>query len=554
MSVSNKNNIVLVSFCTLLLFTACQHYYKAIAIKNNGTASYTKTIDSLTLSNRYFILQNGNDIFYMKNLVLSADQRTLQCTLEKVSNFHLLHAERGNEGNRKYKHKNPLQATVINEVHFYTPYDSTAGIGRFSLDLSKVHKIEVIEKDKKRTTNSYVIGAVGLTVGALAAAMIIIMATKSSCPFVSAYDNDDFFLQGEIYGGAIYPQLARHDYMPLKMTPLSDGTLQVKISNELKERQYTDIAELLVITHDSSSSVLADENGNLYTVSKSLQAFSAQLNNKKNVLSALSRSDDNEIVYLDDSTNANATNEVLLKFKNVTNSSTGKLILTLKNSYWVDMLYGKLAEGFGTYYTKYIEQQRNRPVAELKKWIQDQQLPLVVSVNTKKGWKKISEITTIGPLANRKIIVPVDMLDTTDIIEIKLSSGFMFWEIDQAALDLTKNEPFTVERLSPQKANDELGQNVAPQLEKEDGLYLEQPLIGNIANLVYKPTVNKDQSQIQTYILHAKGYYEHIRNFKNKPDVKFLSQFKSPNAFPVYGMQLYNKIQNENLRSLSKGN
>src|SRR5207237_9778106 len=135
-----------------------------------------------------------------------------------------------------------------------------------TLSLDRIQKIEVIEKDNKRTTNSYVIGAIGYTFGSLAVAAIIIVATKSSCPFVSANTGNEFELQGEIYGGAIYPQMARDDYMPLRMKPTAEGTLQVKISNELKEKQYTDFADLLLITHSENTKVLSDEKGNLYEI------------------------------------------------------------------------------------------------------------------------------------------------------------------------------------------------------------------------------------------------------------------------------------------------
>ena len=110
---------------------------------------------------------------------------------------------------------------------------------------------------------------------------------------------------------------------------------------------------------------------------------------------------------------------------------------------------------------------------------------------------------------------------------------------------------FTLQKLSPVSANDETDKNVLAKLEKEDGVYLEQPEIGNTATLTYKTKKNTDLSKTQTYILHAKGYYEHIRDFKNKPDINFLSQFRQPNAFPVYGMQLYKKVKNESLQSLA---
>jgi hypothetical protein len=257
---------------------------------------------------------------------------------------------------------------------------------------------------------------------------------------------------------------------------------------------------------------------------------------------------------MDDSSNADARNEVILKFNKAANVSKGKLLLNIKNSYWLDLLYGELAKGFGTYYAAYMKEQRSKPAAELLKWVKEQQIPLEVSVKTTVGWKKITDITTIGPLAFRETVVPVDLPGNEPFIEVKLSSGFMFWEIDQVAMDFTSDDNFTVQSLTPAAAKDEHGNNVLPQLAKEDGQYLEQPDIGNIATLTYQSIPVKDQSQKQTFILHAKGYYEHIRDFEHKPDLKFLYQFRQPNAFPVYGMSLYKKISEESLRSLANNN
>jgi hypothetical protein len=45
-----------------------------------------------------------------------------------------------------------------------------------------------------------------------------------------------------------------------------------------------------------------------------------------------------------------------------------------------------------------------------------------------------------------------------------------------------------------------------------------------------------------------------VRDFKNSPDVSFLNEFKKPNAFPLFGMQLYKKINSDNLKTLAKSN
>ena len=316
---------------------------------------HASSIDSL--QNRYFILRSGSEAFYLKGMALSADRKTLTATLDSLPPDHRLHLVGGRNGNMRYKKHDFDDLKVLTEVHLYAPSQHVKAGEKLTLPLDQVQKIEVIEKDTKRTTNSYVIGAIGYTLGAMAVALVIIAATKSSCPFVSAYDGKEFALQGEIYGGAIYPQMARHDYLPLKMAPLSDGTLQLKITNELKEKQYTDFANLLVIKHAPSTRMMVDESGRLYCVGSPLSPEVAVLSNGKNVLPALQKANDHAIAYMDDTTSADASNTITLQFQKPAKAAQAKLVLALKNSYWLDQLYGELAKGFGSYYSTYIRKQ-----------------------------------------------------------------------------------------------------------------------------------------------------------------------------------------------------
>ncbi|HSN59707.1 MAG TPA: hypothetical protein VLR49_02140, partial [Ferruginibacter sp.] len=512
-------------------------------------------IDSLKAADRYFILRSGGQAYAMNKVSLSADQKFLTCVLDKPDFDHKLHLVKGKHGKMQYD-KNVLNdLSVLNEVHFYIVPDTAASFGQYTLALDQIQKIEIIEKDKKRTTNSYVVGVIGSTLGVLAIVAVIALATKSSCPFVSAYDGEQFTFQGEIYGGAIYPQLVRHDYMPLKMAPLADGSLQIKISNELREHQYTDIAELWVITHDKNTKVFADEQGNLYQTSQAQLPAAAYLNEKKEVMQALLKANDNALVYMDDTSFANASNEIVMKFPGDAGQKNARLMLSLKNSYFLDLLYGELAKGFGNYYGTYIKQQQKKPAAELLQWVKDQNIPLEVSVNTKEGWKKVADLTTIGPLATRNIVVPITLpANTGSFTEIKLSSGFMFWEIDYAALDYSVENNFSVQKLLPAKATDEGGKDVLPFVKAEDASYLSQPDIGNTATIVYRVEELKDESKTRSYILHSKGYYEHIRNFSNEPNLAFLNQFKKPGAFPLYGLGLYKKINKDALATMAKNN
>jgi hypothetical protein len=476
----------------------------------------------------------------------------MECTLESLPANHLLHLNKGRRGVMQYKPTLPNEAGVLNEVHFYIAPDTSISAGHHVLLLDKIQKIEVIQKDKGRTTGSYVIGALGYTIGAIAVVAIIIAATKSSCPFVSAYTNNEFLLQGEIYGGAIYPQMARDDYMPLRIQPTADQKLMVKISNELHERQYTDFADMMVITHDKDSKILSDEKGNLYEVKNPQSPLKAWTGNMADALSPLLKKDDNQLLHFDDTLSADANNYVITKFNKLAGAQKGKLVLAIKNSYWLDYLYGEMAKGFGSYYSTFIKKQNKTPLSTLLQWTKDQKLPLEVSVKTKTGWEKMAELTTIGPLATREIVVPLDLKNVADSsVEIRLSSGFMFWEIDYAAIDFSDDNNFDIETISPSVATDETGKNVLQELNKKDGIYLEQPVPGNCVTLEYQCKPARPNT-IQSYILHTKGYYTHVRDFKGAPNISFLKQFKKPGGFPSFSLQLYKKFGKTTMESLVK--
>ena len=153
-------------------------------------------------------------------------------------------------------------------------------------------------------------------------------------------------LQGEIYGGPIYPQLCRNDYLTLQMKPDVNGKLRLQISNELKEKQFTDIAELLVVTHDKDVRVAADENGGLHSIAQPVLPLAASVGNK-DVLPLIAHQNDTLSFNFDDTVAArNNTNSLNLSFKKPANKQTAKLVLRLKNSYWLDMVYGKFTQGF----------------------------------------------------------------------------------------------------------------------------------------------------------------------------------------------------------------
>ena len=175
---------VFAGFFIITALSCCHNFYKATKANTTAVAQTSASISQLKQQNRFFILRSGTKAYYMKTLSLSDDQKTLSTTLDSLPPDHKLYLKYGRKGKMLYK-KNTDEA-VLTEVHLFISKDSTLQTGNYSLALDKVQKIEVVEKDKQRTTGSYIIGAIGYTIGAIAVAAIILAATKSSCPFVSA--------------------------------------------------------------------------------------------------------------------------------------------------------------------------------------------------------------------------------------------------------------------------------------------------------------------------------------------------------------------------------
>jgi hypothetical protein len=179
-------------------------------------------------------------------------------------------------------------------------------------------------------------------------------------------------------------------------------------------------------------------------------------------------------------------------------------------------------------------------------WTEDQQIPLSISVQTTEGWKEIRKVKSIGPLANRSIVIPIELDPASGMtVQMKLSTGFMFWEIDYVAMDFTTDEPVGITRLSPETAIDEKGNSVLRELAADDGYYLTQPLVGNYADLTYHIDREPRPGNTFSVILFTKGYYEPIREYTGKPDLAFLKKFREPGELSRFSLKRYRTIPNE---------
>jgi hypothetical protein len=527
--------LVLLAFINLLV--GCQFYYKVNRIQPVSN----EAVGQATL-NKYVILHQGNEAWHLSNVTLDNDKNELLGTIESLPSDHYFYTKTKVPGANKYK---PHYQNPTIEVHIYVVEHAIKNEVQAVVPLSAIEKIDVYEPDKGSTAASFIFGGIGIVVGAMVIVGVIVALTKSSCPLVYIYDGSAYHFTGEMFGGAVNSSAERDDYMPLPGIKPADGKYQLKISNELLERQYTNLAELIVVEHPDNLTVLVDKHGSIQTMSKLHSPTLATDGNNQECSKAMEARD--SLCYLFNQGNKEnaGMSSLLLSFDKPKEAHSAKLVLNLKNSYWLDYIYGKFNEQFGTFFNEFNERQKKVPPEKNLQWSLDQGIPLSVYVETGEGWQYVDYINTVGPLASRDVVIPVELSGVSgDKVKIKLECGFMFWEVDYAAIDYSANKALKTDYTPVFSAYDEKGKDVAVSLLKTDKKYLYQPSVGNEAVLTFVSGITgKDMNQ--SVFFHNRGYYEYIRNYSNKPDMAYLKTFREKGAFAKFSKTHYDNFVND---------
>ncbi|MBF9236576.1 hypothetical protein I2I05_04125 [Hymenobacter sp. BT683] len=534
-----RRRVVAAAFAWLLmgtcmpLLTGCHRYYRArekeVSRENVNLLAESKT----------FVLHEGDSVWELRNPKLNGE--VLEGTKAALSE-QIIPFQQAPPKGKSPRFKNPQARVVLNIVHVYIT-EAQAGVAdQVRIPFTAIKQIDLIQTDTGKTTASYVLGGLGVTVAVMGILIVVVALTKSSCPFVYAYDGHEYRFVGEAYSGAIFAPAERNDYLPLPAIRPENNAYRLKISNELKERQYTNLAELWVVQHPATTQVLLDQRGRVQTLLAPQPPTLARSLAGHDCTAQLQATDRNAVLFNDD-TPGSTRNEVVMSFAKPAGARQGKLVLHAQNSLWLDYLYGAFIEKFGAYYNTWAAQQRTQPAAINQKWGLDQGIPLKVYVETNEGWQLIETIPTVGPLASRDLVVPLPLAATASgEVRVKLECGFMFWEVDYAALDYSPNAEVQLDNCRLTSATTERGTDARAALMADDADYLKQLRPGTAVSLTYETTLPAPDAQSRrTTFLRTKGYYEHIRDFQGLPNLPELYAFKKPGRFIEFSKEQYRK-------------
>ena len=530
----------------LMLAQACS-YYKPVQV-SLSEVNRSRADQIMQKGKGVVILRSPKGDFLVNNFAVHIDEETISGTLREVPKEHRQYID---AKGKSYSYGSSGKE-VLKEVHLYTEArDEFLALGRdFQLPVSKINQMELLEDDKSKssgTTVALAIGATAVLVG------VIVAATSSgggsstpdsgtsSCPYISVFDGEQFVLQGESYGGAIYPSLAREDFLPLPATKV-DREVKLLFSNELEEKQYIDMAFLLLVSHDKGEEIVVDEQGKIMKVSETFNPTHALLNGNKDMLGKVMEADYSACTF-NDLKEESPINELIVAFDKPAKGGSLGLVLDMRSSKWFEFLFGQFTTKFGRRYDDWVRYQSKRPAEELLAWQESQHMPLSISVKTAQGWQEIAKHNFIGPLMNRKMAVSLDGVSLdSERIELKFSTGFMYWELDQvrlAVVEVVKES--SIVKLQPKTARDHLDEDVLPSILSMDKIYLEQAKTGDKLYLSYD-FKEYDPSKTYTAFVHTKGFYEPIRNYQGPVDRRFVMQFNEPGIFASFSRNTYREL------------
>ena len=507
---------------------SCDYYKKKVRYKGEITKD---EINKNLAKGKQFILVTSARKWQAENIKIIDDSH-LNMNLVPIPRTGMLNDKleylKYNSSKRVKADNKILQQLVL----MHLEQDDTLEAGNINLAFSDIGKIEIYDADLGKTIFVFL----GITTGILVIIGVIYALTKSSCPFLYVYDGKEYQLAAETFGGAIYPGLERSDFVKLAMAQPEDGFYKFKIRNELKEHQYINKVRLIEARVPDNKSLNIDQQGIIHTIGKPLPPSSAVSDSGQDYTVELTSFDSTQFYFND----GQKVNSVTLSFDKPADVKTGKLLLTTKSTLWMDYVFGEFLKLFGLSYNTFADKQKQKTKDQMGQWSEDQYMPLTVSVYTNGDWIEVEQLQPIGPLAAaRDIVIPIDLSDISDEnIQVRLSTGFYFWEVDYAGMDYSVDEPIDTKYASPTIAefNSHIISNGA--LNDDDSSYVVQRNVGDVLDLKFAPQFD-DNTETMVF-LEVSGYYTHIRDFKTLPEFEKLKTFRNPGRLSEFSRELFN--------------
>lgn len=543
-----RHGLIGLMMILLLNFIVGCYYYKVTTTYQPPTEELIRLSDL----EKKFIVHQDYYIYHVQAATFLQDSLELVLGSPFHQNREDISPVKPNEA-KKYRKKKG-DARLLNEVHLYVNRDVAKRDSTWMVPHSSIERLDVYNHSTKHTTGYSILFGIALIpvayVALVAIFLLVMLLTGNSCPFIYTWNGSDYEFAGEIYSGAVYPPLERHDYLLLSGLVEEDGEYKLKIANQLEEIQHTNLLELVIFDHEAHMEVLMDKYGSAHAISDPIAPVSAISLTGSDLLPVIEKEDDLIYVGDDPTRNPPLLDGIELTYQLPPGTSSAELVISAKNSYWLDFVYQNFREMLGASYKMWMKKQEEGDPEQMESWSLSQNIPLAVYLFQDGEWVFHDYFNTVGPMAFKKDVLKLDLSELDeDPLRIKIEAGSYFWEINYLGLDL-ETETVPVGRIIQlSEAVDEQSNNVLEALLKDDESYYTQPEIGNEAMLRFPCP---EQQKERTIILHSKGHYKILQDPKGAPKIRALKEVRKEGNFNKYSNQLMQEMMDEHIWAYEK--
>ncbi len=537
-----KSISFLLIICLMLQFNGC-YYYRAVIPAEPPVQTLQSELDG-----SYIMLHCKDEDKVMRNIEFERDKVT--CSLVEPVGHEYYKDTKRYTVNRYRMNTSIDESEVLNEVHLYVDDYTILDDQRISIPLDKIVNVVLYNPAIGATTLTWSVGG-GIIGTASLYALALVIVLLTSCPFVYTFDGTQYAFNGEIYGGAIFPGLERHDYLPLpSLIPVEDQ-YQLLMANELPEIQNTNLAELLYVDHQAGMKLLFDKYGKLQSINNSAEASSISNLDGLDIKNELLKKDNILYYGADLDSDPDIVDGIIIESNKPAEAGEMKIVISARNSFWLEYVYKNFHELLGTKYQDYTRKNSELSKEEMIQKMLDQQLPISVYIEKDGKWIFSDYFNMVGPMAFKDDVLSLDVSDLpAGPVKVKLEYGSYFWELDYAAIDFSENPEMTIGEIPVFSATDETGKDVSLLLNSDDNQYYIQAEKGNAADIRFPVPEMTDESR--SLFLHSKGYYKILRDPRGLPDSRKLQELKEGDGLPQYSLELMLQFEKQGSSGFAK--
>lgn len=523
----------------LMTVSSCTQYIKLLP--NQNVADY-KGLTSESWSFRdyhnYIIIHFGEQIFELSNISYNPSNAMVTGTIIPSIPLPLSYynSVKNNPQNINMLRKGD-PSTLAEQIHLFVTKGEVKEDGRFEFSVNDILQIdETVHQTKSNIGPGGTVAIVAvsaLTVG------IIAIAAACGCPHVYINDGEELKWEQTLFTGAKSPQLARSDLKAIKDYFPTQETLSLTLKNDEEEQQFIDKLSLKVVDHPADVNLAIENNGNLYAYHKATSPIAVTDQDGKNQSQTTANKDGTSYDFKPEKLTDLSALHVTFKPESLGKS---RLILHVKNTKWSGYLYNEFNKLFGSEHAKWVEKNKDKSKEDREAWMRQEGIKLLVEVKRNNVWESLSEIDLIGDVTYESLALPIDV-ESLENLEIRLRSGFHFWEVDYLGLaHETENIAVKIHDLTPTFATNSQGESQLDKLQGTDEKYLISTP-DNASTVVTFDNIPLPNQGKRSLFLEANGYYLIQKQYTGKPNYKRLSKFKKPGELSRFSKEQYTELQ-----------